>query len=147
MAKNQNPSYNSSSLLGYQNYNPPNLHQNTQGDELALQIQSINQNIADIQLGKIKNYALEEIFPFLYDQIIPMIPFPKNGEISKFDKYKWRGDPIEHLREFFVACMDVSYNDTYLMRLFLRSLGGKAIEWFSHLPLGIKTFNENKKNC
>ena len=28
------------------------------------------------------------------------------------------------------------------MFLFPRSLGGQAMEWFSHLPLGIKTFDD-----
>ena len=28
------------------------------------------------------------------------------------------------------------------MHFFPRSLGGQAMEWFSHLPLGIKTFDE-----
>jgi len=71
-----------------------------------------------------------------------MIPFPQNFTIPKFDKYKGKGDPKDHLREFYLAYFEVSHNDTYLMRLFLRSLGGQAIEWFSHLPMGIKSFNE-----
>lgn len=38
--------------------------------------------------------------------------------------------------------MEVAYDDTYLMWLFPRSLVGHAMEWFSRLPIGIKTFHE-----
>ena len=38
--------------------------------------------------------------------------------------------------------MEFMHNKTYLMRLFPRSLGGLSMEWFSHLPPGIKTFDE-----
>lgn len=38
--------------------------------------------------------------------------------------------------------MEFIHDQTYLMHLFPRSLGGQALEWFSHLPPGIKTFDE-----
>jgi len=69
-----------------------------------------------------------------------MPPFPKNFETPKFNKYKGKGDPRDHLREFYIACLEVSNNYTYLMRLFPRSLDGQAAEWFVHLPPGIRTF-------
>lgn len=71
-----------------------------------------------------------------------MTPFPSNFGIPKFDKYKGCGDPQEHIQEIYIVCMEVSYNDTYLMHLFPWSLGGQEIKCFSHLPLDIKTFWE-----
>jgi len=65
--------------------------------------------------------------------------------MPKFDKYKGKGDPKEHLREFYVACLEVAHNDTYCMCFFPYSLREQAIEWFSHLQPGIKTFNELAK--
>ena len=51
-------------------------------------------------------------------------------------------DPQDHVKEFCVACIKVAHNETYLMRLFPQSFGGQTMEWFSKLPLGIKSFNE-----
>jgi len=71
-----------------------------------------------------------------------MPPFPKHFETPKFDKYKGKGDPRDHLQEFYFACLEVAQEDTYLMRLFPKSLSGQAVEWFTHLPRGIKSFDE-----
>lgn len=38
--------------------------------------------------------------------------------------------------------LEFTHNDTYLMRLFPRSLGGHCMDWFSKLPLGIRSFEE-----
>jgi len=84
---------------------------------------------------------LDDIYPYPFDGTLYMPPFPKNFETPKFDKYKGKGDPREHLRQFYIACLELSYNDTYLMRLFPRSLGGQATEWFAHLTPIIRTFS------
>jgi len=89
-----------------------------------------------------KTYSLEDISPYPFDKSLKMNAFPFQFEVPKFDKYKGKGDPRDHIREFSAACLEVAHNDTYLMRLFPRSLGGQATEWFSRLPPGIKTFNE-----
>lgn len=38
--------------------------------------------------------------------------------------------------------MEFAHEDTYLMRLFPKSLSGLAMEWFSKLPPGIRSFIE-----
>lgn len=38
--------------------------------------------------------------------------------------------------------MEFMHDQTYLMRLFPRSLGGQTMEWFASLPKGIKMFEE-----
>lgn len=38
--------------------------------------------------------------------------------------------------------MEFMHEQTYLMRLFPGSLGGQAMEWFSKLTMGIKSFEE-----
>lgn len=58
------------------------------------------------------NYTLEDIFPYPFDRSIPMIPFPQNFEIPTFDNYKGKGDPHKHIKEFYLACLQVSYHDT-----------------------------------
>lgn len=71
-----------------------------------------------------------------------MPPFPSRVKIPKFDKYDGISDPQDHVREFSASCMEFMHDQTYLMRLFPRSLGGQAMEWLSSLPKGIKTFEE-----
>jgi len=71
-----------------------------------------------------------------------MIPFPSRFEVPKFNKYRGKGDPRDHVKEFNAAFLEVEHNDTYLMQLFPRSLGGQTMEWFSRLLTDIKTFNE-----
>ena len=49
---------------------------------------------------------------------------------------------MDHVKEFNAMCMEVAYNDSYLMRLFPQILTGPAMDWFSHLPPSIKFFQE-----
>jgi len=101
------------------------------------------QKIDDMQhCHKRKQYSFEDICPYPFDRSIHMPPFPKYFETPKFDKYKGKGDPREHLREFYITFLEVYYDDTYLMRLFPRILGGQATEWFAHLLPGIKMFHK-----
>jgi len=64
-----------------------------------------------------KHYTLEDISPYPFDMSLIMIPFPSNFEVPKFDKYRGKGDPRDHIREFNTACLEVAHY-TYLMRLF-----------------------------
>ena len=71
-----------------------------------------------------------------------MQPFPKDIEVPKYDKYNGNGDPHDHVRHFYALNMDFMHEDTFLMRLFPRSLRGQAMEWFTKLSPPIKTFDE-----
>lgn len=71
-----------------------------------------------------------------------MVPFPPVFEVPKFHKYKGRVNPMDHVKEFNFMCMEVAYNDSYLMHLFPRSLTGPTMDRLSQLPLRIKTFQE-----
>ena len=57
-----------------------------------------------------------------------MVPFPRDIEVTKYDKYDGNGDPHDHLCHFYDLSMDFMHKDTYLMRLFPRSLSGQAME-------------------
>ena len=89
-----------------------------------------------------KTYTLDALCPFPFDKTLDMPPFPQGVALPKYDKYVGTTDPQDHLREFGALSMEFMHNTTYLMRLFPRSLGGQALEWFSHLPQGLKTFDE-----
>ncbi len=65
--------------------------------------------------------------------ILCMLPFPRDIEVSKYEKYDGNGDPHDHVRNFYTISMDFMDEDTYLMRLFPRTLGGQTMEWFTKL--------------
>ena len=88
-----------------------------------------------------KTYILDALCPFPFYKNLDMPPFPR-VELPKYDKYFGTTNPQDHLWEFGALSMEFMHNQTYLMHLFPRSLGGQAMEWFSHLPPGIKTFDE-----
>lgn len=74
--------------------------------------------------------------------ILNMIPFPPNLDIPKYDKYDGKCDPHDHVQEFCTISLEFSHDDTYLVRLFPISLGGKTIEWLSKLTPPIISFDE-----
>lgn len=74
-----------------------------------------------------------------------MPDFPPHFETSKFYRYQGKGDPRDHIREFFTAHIEVAQEDTYLMRLFPKILGGPTLEWFSYLPPTITSWDELAK--
>lgn len=74
-------------------------------------------SLKELQVGISKRSLIfEGICPYPFNPSISTIPFPKHFEILKFDKYKGRGDPRDHLQEFYVHCQEVLYNDNYLLR-------------------------------
>lgn len=53
---------------------------------------------------------------------------PRNFETPKFDKYKGKGDLRDRVGELYFACLEVAYDETYLMHLFPQSLGRSAMQ-------------------
>jgi len=101
-------------------------------DMLTKQVQTLQQQLVDLQTRtSTKHYSLEEISSYPFNKSLNMIPFPLRFEVLKFNKYRGKGDLRDHIREFIATCLDVAHNETFLMRLFPRSIGGKAMECFS----------------
>ena len=93
-----------------------------------------------------KNFKFENDCPYSFEKTIMMTPFPKHFEIPKFDKFRGKSDPVTHVKEFYMHCQEVAYNDVCLMQLFPKILGGLALEWFFRIPQGtIKTFFDLSK--
>lgn len=81
-----------------------------------------------MQRGITKRYFLQDIFPYPFDINMNMIPFPANCELPKYDKYNGKIDPQDHVREFCTMSLEFVHEETYLMRLFPRRLGGQCME-------------------
>ena len=71
-----------------------------------------------------------------------MVPFPRDIKVPKYDKYSGNGDPHDHVQHFYALRMDFILEDMHLLLLFLRSLRGKALEWFTKLSPRLKIFDE-----
>jgi len=110
---------------------------------LAHKMHSLEQQFSNLQVSNTKKaYSMEYLCPYPSDRSIYMPPFPQNYNVPNFNKYKGKGSPIEHVQEFHTACLELAFDQTYLMRLFPQSLVGQALKWFTHLPPGIRTWTE-----
>lgn len=89
-----------------------------------------------------KSYTMEDLCLYPFDRTLYMSPFPLYFETPKFEKYRVKGDPRDHIRQFFTTHMEVADEDTYLMYLFPKILRGQSLEWFSHLFLMITSWRE-----
>ncbi|GLJ58138.1 hypothetical protein SUGI_1421190 [Cryptomeria japonica] len=93
---------------------------------LEQQIRDLQKKMEDINTPK-PTYTMRDICPYPFYKSIPMPPFPTHFVMPKFDKYRGKGDPKAHIRQFFIACIEVVAEETYLMRLFPQSLGDQAM--------------------
>ena len=99
------------------------------------------QNLVHTMSNKgVKDFFIEEIYPFPFDSCINMIPISPNFEIPKFGKYIGETCLITHLKEFSILCQEVAYSEDYLKRLFTRSLRDPTLEWLMNLPKGLITY-------
>jgi len=82
--------------------------------------QDMKNTLKDLQLGTQKKHYKFEVKTYVPIRLRNMttIPFPQHFEVPKFDKYKGKGDPRDHIKEFFMACQEVSHDDQFLLRLF-----------------------------
>ena len=62
-----------------------------------------------------KTFKFENDSPYPFDKTITMTSFPKHFEIPKFDKFRGKSDPVTHVKEFYMHCQEVAYNDVFLM--------------------------------
>ena len=94
-----------------------------------------------------KTFKFENDCPYPFDKSIMMTLFPKHFEVPKFDKFRGKSDPVTHVKESYMHCQEVAYNDVFLMWLFPKSLAGPTLEWFCRIPQRtIKIFVEHSES-
>ena len=87
-------------------------------------------------------FSLDSVFPNPFDKSVDMKYFPRKIDLPQYDKYDGNGDPNDHVSQFYTMSFEFHHEDSYLMRLFPRSLKGQEMEWFTNITPPIKTFLE-----
>ncbi|XP_033515430.1 uncharacterized protein [Nicotiana tomentosiformis] len=75
---------------------------------------------------------------------------PTGYKPPKFDIFDGTGDPHAHLRAYYDKLVGVGRNEKLRMKLFIRSLTGEALTWFSLKNLQKKPselFQEYARRC
>lgn len=68
----------------------------TKTSQLYKQLKVMQEQLTQVMCDKdkpIKTYNLDTLFPFPFDKILDMLPFPKGVELPKYDKYFRTSNP------------------------------------------------------
>ncbi|XP_049385670.1 uncharacterized protein LOC125849743 [Solanum stenotomum] len=81
--------------------------------------------------------SLKKITGLEYEDLCmhPDLEIPEGYKIRKFETFNGIGNPMAHLRAYCDKLVGIGKNDALIMRLFSRSLGGEALEWFTSQEL------------
>ncbi|XP_016567300.1 uncharacterized protein LOC107865576 [Capsicum annuum] len=60
----------------------------------------------------------------------PGVDLPKWYKVPKFEVLDSAGNPMSYLRRYCEQLVGIGKNEVLLIRLFIRSLSGEALEWF-----------------
>ena len=100
-----------------------------QPSPINLEWEQMKTDLKAIQEGNDpKTFKFETVCHYPFDRAITMTPFPKHFEVPKFDKFRGKGDPITHIKEFYMHCQEVAHSDVFILRLFPKSLAELALE-------------------
>lgn len=69
----------------------------------------------------------------LSNDIVCVVP-PKHVEVPQLELYNGKGDLVTHVKIFQTLCSDFSYDQRLLDKLFTRTFGDKALQWYCSLP-------------
>ncbi|WP_233109393.1 hypothetical protein, partial [[Clostridium] innocuum] len=86
-------------------------------------IKQLQKDIERMRAPK-STFNLDSICPNPIDKSVVLVEFPKKVEFPTYDKYDGIGDPHDHVRQFYIMSFSFHHEDSYLMRLFPRSLKG-----------------------
>ncbi|XP_059316729.1 uncharacterized protein LOC132067484 [Lycium ferocissimum] len=61
----------------------------------------------------------------------PNVELPPGYKIPKFNTFNGEGDPIAHLKDYCSRLIGIGHNEAVRMRLFIQSLSGSALSWYT----------------
>lgn len=89
------------------------------------------------------NQTYGELCNELIHPSVPYYVWPNNFELPKFDKFKGKEDPKDHLRMFKYECYLIDHTDPLMLRIFPMNLGGQALDWYNSLgQYSLHTFQQ-----
>ncbi|KAJ8538459.1 hypothetical protein K7X08_027680 [Anisodus acutangulus] len=96
------------------------------GESVAREIHSLKEAFKNIQTSK-GHKGLE------YEDLCmhPDIELPVGYKMPKFDLFDGKGNPYSHLRSYCDKLIGVGKNQAIIMKLFVRSLTGEALDWYT----------------
>ncbi|XP_059295492.1 uncharacterized protein LOC132048824 [Lycium ferocissimum] len=101
-------------------------------------INSINWDDSDRELHNLRRIAEEEmrarnIQSLRYESLcmLPNVEFPPGFKVPKFNTFNGRGNPITHLKDYCSRLMGIGQNEAIRMKLFIQSLSGLALDWYT----------------
>ncbi|KAJ8563624.1 hypothetical protein K7X08_032076 [Anisodus acutangulus] len=96
------------------------------GESVVREIHSLKEAFKNIQTSK-GHEGLE------YEDLCmhPDIELPVGYKMPKFDLLDGKGNPYSHLRSYCDKLIGVGKNQAIIMKLFVRSLTGEALDWYT----------------
>ncbi|XP_059290866.1 uncharacterized protein LOC132044391 [Lycium ferocissimum] len=61
----------------------------------------------------------------------PNVEPPPGYKIPKFNTFNGEGDLVTHLKDYCSSLIGIEYNEAVRMRLFIQSLSGPALSWYT----------------
>ncbi|XP_019248651.1 PREDICTED: uncharacterized protein LOC109227915 [Nicotiana attenuata] len=61
----------------------------------------------------------------------PDVELPPGNKLPKFNTFNGMGDPIAHLKDYCSKLIGIGHNESTRMRLFIQSLSGLALTWYT----------------
>ncbi|XP_060183150.1 uncharacterized protein LOC132613116 [Lycium barbarum] len=61
----------------------------------------------------------------------PNVELPSGYKIPKFNTFNGKGDPVAHLKDYCSRLIGIGHNEVVRMRLFIQSLSGSALAWYT----------------
>ena len=104
-----------------------NFQDTNQLNPLLTSTQAILDRLQKLEVGSQDPNNAQTYDQLCNEPIHPSVPYyawPDNFELPKFDKFKGKEDPKDHLRTFKHECYLINHLDLLMLRIFPMTLGG-----------------------
>ncbi|KAH0644764.1 hypothetical protein KY284_032648 [Solanum tuberosum] len=95
-------------------------------DNVAREIHNLKEAFISIQVHKgVEGLEYEDLCVHPDDEL------PVGSKVPKFDVFDGKGNPRAHLRSYCDKLVGVGKDEAIRMKLFIRSLTGEALDWYT----------------